>query len=175
MIAGNKSSHVVNELYSARRDVIDCCEKNDIEFDLYGFGWEREKLRCYKGMVKDKLSVLSKYKFSICYENQCNIKGYITEKIFDCFFAGVVPVYWGAQDITKYIPEGCFIDRRKFESIESLIFRLHSISEDEYMKYIQKINNYLNSDSFYRQFSVEAYVNNMVQIITKLGMTDGKK
>ena len=43
-----------------------------------------------------------------------DVLGYITEKIFDSFAAWCVPVYWGASNVTDYIPEGCFIDRRKF-------------------------------------------------------------
>jgi hypothetical protein len=42
--------------------------------------------------VDSKKNTLEKYKFSICYENARDIPGYITEKIFDCFFAGCVPI-----------------------------------------------------------------------------------
>ena len=36
------------------------------------------------------------------------VKGYITEKIFDSFFAGVVPIYWGAENITDYVPKSLY-------------------------------------------------------------------
>jgi hypothetical protein len=63
---------------------------------------------------------LEKYKFSICYENARDTPGYITEKIFDCFFAGCVPIYWGANNITDHIPKECFIDKRDFEDYKVL-------------------------------------------------------
>jgi len=46
-------------------------------------------------MVGHKKPIMEQYKFSIYHENARNIPGYITEKIFDSFFAGCVPVYWG--------------------------------------------------------------------------------
>ncbi|MCZ6820783.1 MAG: glycosyltransferase family 10, partial [Calditrichaeota bacterium] len=51
--------------------------------------------RCYRGQAKSKSETLGQYTFAICFENMI-LKGWITEKIFDCFFAGTVPIYWGA-------------------------------------------------------------------------------
>lgn len=98
MMCGNKGSGEKHELYSERRKVIDYYEANNEEFDLYGFGWEDEHLKNYKGCSKKKLSELSKYKFAVCFENMSNIDGYFTEKIFDCFFSGCVPIYWGGTE-----------------------------------------------------------------------------
>lgn len=167
MISGNKSSTGPNELYSERRKAVDYCEQNDIDFDLYGIGWNNEQLHCYKGMVEDKLYVLSKYKFSFCFENMTNIKGYITEKIFDCFFAGVIPIYWGADNITDYIPSDTFIDFREFRNFDKLIKYISSIDENKYNSYIHAINRFLDSEGFKNKFSVDAYVNYMKNIILK--------
>src|SRR5581483_963897 len=43
----------------------------------------------YKGTTASKAQTLGNYKFAICFENSV-LKGWITEKIFDCFFAGTV-------------------------------------------------------------------------------------
>lgn len=53
----------------------------------------------YGGEVFSKHDTLSKYKFSVCFENGKNLSGFITEKIFDCFSAGTIPIYWGADNI----------------------------------------------------------------------------
>lgn len=144
MIAGNKGSSFPNELYSERFKAIKWFEKNHLsDFDLYGIHWERLYVRSpikilrlpnrlpalskifhfkrpsYKGAVKSKKEILQNYKFSICYEN-CSSNGYITEKIFDSFFSGCVPIYLGAPNIDKYIPLNCFIDFRDFKSYEDL-------------------------------------------------------
>ena len=45
---------------------------------------------CYHS--KELLSVFSQYKFIAAFENS-NTTGYITEKIFNVFFAGSIPIY----------------------------------------------------------------------------------
>lgn len=166
MIAGNKKSNSKNELYSKRYETILFFEEKRYDFDLYGFGWENENLNSYCGPVDDKLRVLSRYKYAICYENMCGIKGYITEKIFDCFFANVVPIYWGADNVTDYIPENTFIDRRKYKSLNELYEFINSITEEQYLQYLDAIKEFINSESFKNSFSIDAYVNRMVKAIT---------
>lgn len=164
-ISGNKKGIGDNELYSERRKVIDYFETNNNDFEFYGVGWEKENLKTYKGRTDDKLETLSKYKFSFTFENCSGLNGYVTEKIFDCFFAGTVPIYWGAEDIENYIPEECYIDYRKFKSIEEVVDFCQKLTEEEYEKYRVAAKNYLNGDYFKENFSVEAYVERMCRAI----------
>ena len=165
IICGNKTSAEKNELYSDRRKIIDYLENSTYEFDLYGFGWEKEGLKNYKGTTAHKLETLSNYKYCICYENMCNTHGYITEKIFDCFFSGTIPIYWGADDIEDYIPASCYIDRRAFDTDASLLDYINQIQESEYNSYINSAKKYLKSDKFNNTFSVNAYIANMKKLI----------
>lgn len=75
-----------------------------------------------------------------------DVPGYITEKIFDSFFSGCIPVYWGANNIETYIPENCFIDKRKFLSYEDLYSYMKEMSDEEYIGYINNIQAFLKSD-----------------------------
>ena len=77
------------------------------------------------------------------------INGYISEKIFDSMSSWCVPIYWGAENITKYVPENCFIDRRKFDSNLQMYEYLKSIDQSEYDEYIENIRNYLSSDQYF--------------------------
>ena len=142
-------------LYEERIRVIEYFEKRKIPFDLYGKGWNRikkynirealfgfKKYSRYKGSIENKNELLSKYKFCICFENSIQ-PGFITEKIFDCFKAKCVPVYWGAPDISLYIPQGCFIDFRKFKNLDEMVIYLESIGENEYLQYIRNIEAFL--------------------------------
>ena len=104
-----------------------------------------KKYNSYKGTIDNKLETLKEYKFSICYENVTNINGYITEKIFDCFKAGTVPIYLGANDIKDYIPEATFIDKRNFSNYDELYNYLTSINEYDFARYQTSISNYLES------------------------------
>lgn len=99
--------------------------------DLYGLGWNRwwsrsamwqpywrnfrALMSIYKGACASKFEVLQNYEFCLCFENM-SMDGYITEKIFDCLYAGTIPLYMGAPDILEYIPEGVFVDCRKYSS-----------------------------------------------------------
>jgi alpha(1,3/1,4) fucosyltransferase len=167
LIAGNKKVSHPLELYSKRIESIRWFEKYHAnEFDLYGIGWDEFRTKnkyfnfllsknrwmskpfaknypSYKGKIIDKKSILEKYKFSICYENVKNTPGYITEKIFDCFFAGCIPIYWGAPNILDHIPEECFIDKRKFASYESLYDFITTMTDETYLSYLNNIKNFL--------------------------------
>ncbi len=180
LIAGNKRSNHPLELYSKRVETIRWFEKyHPGEFDLYGIGWEGYKLisrkwskkmdavgippilprrfPSYRGRIDKKRNVLEKYRFSICYENARDIPGYITEKIFDCFFAGCVPVYWGANNVADHIPQECFIDKRNFERYDELYEFMNRISDIDYMQYLINIERYLKSNKSY-QFTSDYFV-----------------
>ena len=92
------------------------------------------------------------------------IPGYITEKIFDCFFAGCVPVYWGAPNITEHIPQNCFIDRRKFKSHEELYSYIKNMPENEYQTIQMNIENYLFSEKA-EPYRAETFANTIVEHI----------
>ena len=92
-ISGNKKSRHPQELYSERVNVIRFFEaRPEADFEFYGFGWEQEGFQNYRGCVDNKLETLKHYRFSICYENMRDVHGYITEKIFDSFAAGTIPI-----------------------------------------------------------------------------------
>jgi alpha(1,3/1,4) fucosyltransferase len=99
----------------------------------------------YAGTIKDKYEVLNKYKFSICYENVSGVEGYITEKIFDCFKCGVVPIYLGPKEISEHIPKNSFLDRRNFKNDEELYLFIKNMREKEYDSYRTAALSFLNS------------------------------
>ena len=136
------------------------------DFDLYGRGWPTE-LKSYRGPIARKSDVLKQYKFSICYENIKNIPGYITEKMFDCFRAGCVPVYWGASNVNDYIPKNCFIDRTQFASNEELYQYLKNMNAQEYEEYICAIKSFLQSPQAQR-FSIDNFIFTVVEAITSM-------
>jgi hypothetical protein len=169
LIAGDKRLDHPLELYSQRRETIRWFEKNHPEdFEFFGLGWNQftfqgpkfvralnklpllrnvlaEKWPSYRGKLESKLSTLSQYKFSICYENARDIPGYITEKIFDSMAAGCIPVYWGASNISEYIPESCFVDRRMFKTYEDMYSFLTGMTASEYNDRLREIQKYLSS------------------------------
>ncbi|MFA5250302.1 MAG: glycosyltransferase family 10 [Parachlamydiales bacterium] len=154
MVARCKSSQHLNELYSHREREIEFFEKTE-DFSLFGMGWDKKQYRNYRGAIDTK-EVLRDFRFCLCYENIHKIHGYVTEKIFDAFYFRTVPVYLGADNITDYIPENCFIDRRKFSSLEALYAYLKNMPEKEHQAYLENIERFLNSPESDR-FSPERF------------------
>jgi hypothetical protein len=97
--------------------------------------------------------LLKQYKFAVCYEDMHDVKGYVTEKIFNCFAAGTIPIYWGASNITDYIPKECFIDRRDFKDFEAV---MDYIQGADAQAYINNIKAFLESDQA-KLFSKELF------------------
>lgn len=114
--------------------------------DLYGRGWAdlwsaqtvswpylRNYLTLkaiYRGQCRSKMDVLGNYRFSLCLENM-PMQGYVTEKIFDCFYAGTIPLYLGAPDIEQLIPPDSYIDARNFDGWADLWQYASRLSEKQ--------------------------------------------
>lgn len=184
LISGNKTSLHPKELYSERVKTIKWFEKNHPQdFHYYGVGWDykwdlrwqkifrklkllslvpKNKSICFKGKVASKHEALQTYKFAICYENAKKINGYITEKIFDCLFAGCVPIYWGPDNVTKFIPAQCFIDRRQFKTHEELYQFLKNMTDEDYLQYQRHIVEFLNGPGI-KPFSDLFFVENIIR------------
>ena len=186
MVSANKVALPFSEgeLYSKRVDCIRWFERNHPDdFDLYGIGWDQygfgrslmgralNKIKflrkknifpSYRSVVESKYNTMKGYKFSICYENFSGYNGYITEKIFDSFFAGCVPIYWGANNVEKHIPEACFIDIRNFSGLNEVYLYIANMSEERYMEYLNSIEGFLESDRS-RPFKAETFAKTIVE------------
>ncbi len=94
-------------------------------------------------MGNEKISTLSNYKFVLCFENSRE-NGYISEKIFSAFLSGSVPIYFGAPDISSYIPKDCYIE---FDGTDynALLTRMQSIDNHEYQEMRMRARQFLVS------------------------------
>jgi len=179
MISSNRIINYNVSLYPLRLKIIKWFEKNiSHDFDLYGQGWERKliysKLKIfralnrinflslilknnfknYKGEIKpflkSKFSILKKYKFSFIIENFNTTNGWITEKIFHCFFCDVIPIYLGPSNISKYIPKNCYIDFNHFKSLDELYIFIKNLDLKKRNKLLRNKNIFLKSKNFKR-------------------------
>ena len=190
LINGNKISFTPfriiskfgKELYLERIKSIKYFEKNIPEkFSLYGKGWNKakkfnlkeklfgfKKYKTYKGEIDNKIELLSNFKYCLCFENLTNVNGYITEKIFDCFKAKCVPIYWGASNIKKCIPKDCFIDYRDFMSYEKLLNHLENIDENEYNQYMKNIEKLLVNKDFLDVWFEDGWANFFLKVVKEI-------
>ena len=181
--------HPKNNLYSERVKTIKWFEKNAFnDFNLYGKKWNLsprlptklggiihsvekrlpinyKPFPSWKGVIIDKQEILKTSKFSIVYENIQGLNGYITEKIFDAFVSGNVPIYWGAVDVENYIPADCFINRCNFKDHDQLFKYLKNMSEEKYIVYQNSIKKFLNYES--SNFTCEKFAETISSKIIK--------
>ena len=196
LIGSNRHANVVDsrELYSERVKAIRWFESHaPNDFSLFGNGWRVPQKRLggigklkyrlekiipfvtgrpvfpsYQGPAKSKFEVYSQSKFSICFENARDIRGYITEKMFDCLFAGCVPIYWGDPAIEEFIPKACFIDFRKFlnksDPYGELYSYIKNMNETTFLEYQQAGKDFLSSPGF-APFTSDAFAESILRLI----------
>jgi hypothetical protein len=111
-----------------------------------------DNIKDYSNILKNKscyhseelMNIFNKYKFVFVSENSIN-DGYITEKIFNCFFSRTIPIYYGSNKIDYFFNKESFININSlnFEEIHIDILNILK-NEDKYNKFISsdKTNNY---------------------------------
>jgi hypothetical protein len=159
------------DLYQKRLDAI--CYFADVPgFRLYGTGWDKPGRmsrylqaanRAGATPVDDKLKAMMGFRFALCFEN-CVFPGYVTEKIFDCFFSGCIPVYRGAPDITDFVPAETFVDACQFDSWMELDRYLREMSSSEAQSYSNAARDFLASDAF-AKFHQDYFVTELIGIL----------
>jgi hypothetical protein len=193
LVASNKALAIVDprDQYQARVRILEWYERTTPQdFHLYGRGWERpaalpgrwgricnqfRKLwhrfrptsspyATWRGPVDDKIALLRRARFCLAHENCRDLPGYVTEKLFDCFRAGCVPVYVGPAEIADLVPADCFIDARSFATPAELDAHLRGIDDGAYRAYQARIRAFLASPQA-RPFSQEAFVDTIVDAV----------
>lgn len=160
------------DLYEKRLEAL-LFFSNDPGFRMFGSGWEEPSglpARYFQAArraggtpVVDKIKTLSGFKFALCFEN-CAFPGYITEKIFDCLFAGCIPVYCGAPDIEAFIPSDVYIDLRNFSDFPDLKQYLSKLSLTEASRYLNSARDFLASKEFVK-FHQDALIEQFIDIL----------
>jgi hypothetical protein len=83
--------------------------------------------------------LISRYAFYLAFENATE-RDYVSEKIYDAFVAGTVPVYLGAPNVEDFLPAPkCAIFARDFASAEELAHHLLELRANRrrYDEYLQ--------------------------------------
>lgn len=168
-----RGSWTVPNLYRDRLRMIASLAA-DPGFDLYGVGWDRPVVGaprgfrkslagCYRGVAGDKHQTLANYRFALCIENT-RFPGYISEKLFDCFFTGTIPVYLGAPDIGDYVPEEAYVRADSFEDHDGLLAHLRSMDAERAEQALAAARDFLASPAF-EPFTEEHFVATMMEAI----------
>jgi hypothetical protein len=176
-LAGLLYRPIARDRYGARLRAIEAFSKFD-DFDLYGEGWlERHSAvepglhaaaqRAYRGVADDKLGLLATYRFALIFENT-RFSGYISEKLFDCFYARCIPIYSGAPDVVQYVPPAAFIDARQFPTHAELERFLRALTEDDARRYLDAAHSFLASSAF-ESFCGDRFARDLVDALVSVG------
>lgn len=125
-----------------------------------------DTLNTHKRHIRDKscyhdaelLNIFNQYKFVFVCENSTN-NGYITEKIFNCYFARTIPIYFGSKKINNYFNSNTFVNMNEYE-IDNNINLIKSINTKEIFE------SYINSNIINDLYSNENYkekINNFIK------------
>lgn len=87
------------------------------------------------------LNLFNQYLFVFVCENSI-ADGYVTEKIFNCFFSRTVPIYYGSEHITHYFNEDTFINIPPITSRDGM----------DLSKTIDTITSILNNKEIYENY-----------------------
>ena len=157
-VSRNRRIAISAQLHDKRLEAIEYFGLRGV-LTVFGGGWQdhsrlptRWKSRVSKLLIsldiarcEDKVAVMSQYRFALCFENIA-YPGYVTEKIIDCFVAGVIPIYLGAPDIEKYIPKEAFVDAREFTNLANLEAYLSVFDDEQALRMINIGRAFLSSE-----------------------------
>ena len=169
MINSYKKCLVYGELYSERFKIAKWFE--DVkDLPLHVYGNIPSPLRNYKGKLADKFSMLSRYLFSIAFENFYDpkwSKGYVTEKVFDALFCYSIPIVYNNQTIESIIPSNCYVDYSSFSSISDFYTYLKNLSDEEIDNYLKNIHRFNQSFDYHTFYSIDMVHKNIIEAIEK--------
>ena len=176
VVAGLRYRPIARDRYGARLRAIEAFAHLD-DFDLFGEGWQTPHpavdpalhaaaQRVYRGTTIDKLSLLAGYRFALVFDNT-RFPGYISEKLFDCFYARCIPIYSGAPDIAQYVPPPAFIDARQFASFPELERFLRGVTEADAMRYVEAAHAFLASPA-YESFCADRFARDLVDALLQV-------
>lgn len=169
LVNANKLNLSSSELYSLRRESI----KKIKGIDLFGENWnsnfrDRIKVLAIEVMKDptrhliaalthsrywfanwpetaspaDKISIMQRYKFALVIENELS---YMSEKLFDAFFAGCIPIYVGPEVTDYKVPKELVIQCQP--TLKSLAEGFEIAMQTNFENYQEKLKNWLKSDS----------------------------
>ena len=114
--------------------------------------------------MKAKLEWLQKFKFNICFENS-TYPGYATEKLYEAYMGGTIPIYWGSPTIEVDFNPKAYLNWYDYGSNEALMQAVIELdqNEDKYRQmYLQPLfsknaNRFMDLDRLAAWFENNIY------------------
>ena len=129
------SAYISNCFYRVSSDRLRIIKelRKYIKIDVFGKCFNKKEPEEFNhlGFANRKIENIGRYKFHLAFENSKD-EGYISEKIWQSFYAGTVPIYLGAPNIRKFLPrQNAALIVDEFPSIEALANEIKRIGSNE--------------------------------------------
>lgn len=153
--SGNKSYTIDGEVLT-QLDYLRSVIIQDLDITVYGNNWTntppniRVASTVGKNDGKSSVEILQKYSFVVIVEN-CNAQNYVSEKIYDAFIAGCIPLYYGRAGEVP-IPENMYIDLTGFQSSEEVKKHLQQVHPEAMRRTL-----YSQRETVLKMVSTEAF------------------
>ena len=99
-----------------------------IKIDSYGRHFHNRAISGPDLGRESKIETIARHRFCLALENSIE-PDYVTEKIYDAFDAGTVPIYLGAPNVDEFVPANSYIDASAFPSAKDLAAYLQHLIE----------------------------------------------
>ena len=117
--------------------------------------------------MKAKNKWLQDYKFNICFENS-SYPGYATEKLYEAYIGGTIPIYWGSPTIEVDFNPKAFLNWYDYGSDDALIEAIIELDnnpqkyKEMYMQPLfngssNNLNRFMNLSKFLDWFDTNVY------------------
>ncbi len=149
------------ELYSKRRALVRAMHQAQPgSLAIHGRGWEGWPGN--RGVLNEnKLSLLGKFRFNLAFENALDDDGYVSEKVWDAFFGGTVPVYLGNAGIADALPSEAFIDGRRFADPHALARHLVEMDEATWSRLAENASRFREWDAL-KPYLAERFASDVI-------------
>ena len=109
-----------------------------------------------KHSSKESTDFFSKYKFMICFENVSK-PNYCSEKLFNAYLSGTIPIYWGDPNISSFI------------NMDAIFYLKSNFTNEELQKLIDDIRILdMNDDLYKKKYEQPLFQNN--EIVSKFNI-----
>lgn len=118
-------------------------------------------------------ALIGRYKFMICFENNVG-EYYCTEKLYNAYMGGAVPIYWGCPKVKEWFNTKSFLylEDTSDESILQLIAKIVEIDNDD-AKYNEIYNQPLLKDGkIPEEMDIEVIRKHAEEVLRRKGFID---
>jgi hypothetical protein len=128
----------LNSLDHLRYKYVKFISSKNIHIKPFGNNWKE-----FNGIKDPRYTyeIMQDYTFVLIIENT-NANGYVSEKIYDAFVAGCIPIYYGNINDRYNIPKETYIDLKLYNTPEKLYEYLYSLSISDIYNYLENVVKY---------------------------------